>query len=180
MPTTTDREATAIYFAYGSNMSVRRLRARVSSAVPLGVGWIADRRLRFHKRGRDGSGKCDIAPCLGRQAHGVLFAIDAVQVADLDRIEGVGRGYSRQEVDVHVSAERCRRAFTYRAEPEYIDAALKPYRWYRTHVIIGATEANLPAAYVREIEMVEAVRDPRADREASELGLYGAETRGRR
>ena len=51
--------ATLLYFAYGSNLHPERLRERVPSAESLGVARLEAHVLRFHKRGRDGSGKCD-------------------------------------------------------------------------------------------------------------------------
>lgn len=47
------------YFAYGSNMLTERLIARTPSARPVGTSLLPGHRLTFHKRGRDGSGKCD-------------------------------------------------------------------------------------------------------------------------
>ena len=51
-----------LYFAYGSNMSSRRLtaRGRAPSATRLTVGYVPGRRLTFDKFStRDQSGKCD-------------------------------------------------------------------------------------------------------------------------
>lgn len=48
-----------LYFAYGSNMSSARLRARVPSCRPIGIAFLPGHELRFHKRSKDGSGKCD-------------------------------------------------------------------------------------------------------------------------
>ncbi len=47
------------YFAYGSNMSISRLRERVPSAVRLGIFFLEGHRLCFHKASEDGSAKCD-------------------------------------------------------------------------------------------------------------------------
>ena len=47
-------------FAYGSNMLTARLRERVSSAAAVGIGRLPGHVLKWHKRSRDGSGKCDI------------------------------------------------------------------------------------------------------------------------
>ena len=41
------------YFAYGSNMSVARLRMRTPSARKVGLFRLASHDLRFHKRGAD-------------------------------------------------------------------------------------------------------------------------------
>ena len=58
-------DATMIYyFAYGSNcnqaiMEKKGVIARTPSARPVGTSLLPGHRLTFHKRGRDGSGKCD-------------------------------------------------------------------------------------------------------------------------
>lgn len=49
-----------LYFAYGSNMLFRRLKARTPSARLVGVGHVLGYRLVFDKVSKDGSGKCDI------------------------------------------------------------------------------------------------------------------------
>jgi len=51
-----------LYFAYGSNVSARRLAAskRAPSATRVAVGYMLGRRLAFDKfSARDLSGKCD-------------------------------------------------------------------------------------------------------------------------
>ena len=64
------------YFAYGSNMSTRRLQGRVS-AEPRGVASLERHALRFHKQSTDGSGKAG-AQFTGDAhdiVHGVLFEL---------------------------------------------------------------------------------------------------------
>ena len=46
-------------FAYGSNLCVERILARVRSTRVLTVARLEGHALRFHKRGRDGSAKAD-------------------------------------------------------------------------------------------------------------------------
>ena len=48
------------YFAYGSNMSSRRLRERMPGARAESRAILPCHRLAWHKIGKDGSGKCDI------------------------------------------------------------------------------------------------------------------------
>ena len=98
---------TLVYFAYGSNMSVRRLKDRVPSVKPLGAGWLSHHRLKFHKRSQDGSGKCNIVPSDAGTVFGVLFEIDSGQVPALDKYEGLGRGYLKRECSVQVAEGRC-------------------------------------------------------------------------
>ena len=150
--------STYLYFAYGSNMSSARLTARTPSARAVGRGRLPGHALRWHKLGRDGSGKCDVVVAdTGSTAAvwGVLYRIDCAEKADLDRIEGLGVGYDEHEVVVATEAGEVV-ARTYRARPGAVDPALRPRRWYKAHVLDGAREHGLPASYVAMIEGVEA------------------------
>ena len=89
-----------LYFAYGSNMSYRRLQKRVPSAVKLGVGILARHRLCFHKVGRDSSAKCDACESgdPGHTVYGVVYTISPREKYLLDTVEGVGSGY---DINLH-------------------------------------------------------------------------------
>lgn len=149
------------YFAYGSNMSLRRLTApdRAPSSRALCSGYVTGRRLTFDKVGRDGTAKCDCEHTGDHndRVYGVVFAIDAGDRARLDAIEGLGVGYDDQMVDV-VTSDGVVPAWTYVATIK--DAALKPYHWYKQHVLLGAREGGLPPDYIDRIEMVESIDDP--------------------
>ena len=158
------------YFAFGSNMSSRRLKARVPSARVIGPGVLPGHRLAFHKVSKDGSAKCDILPSGSDRVQGVLFEIDEAEKPLLDRAEGLGDGYEQKTVDVLLPSAVTERAFTYFATR--VDAGLQPYSWYKRHVLEGAREARLPPAYIEMLEQFEAVEDPDREREARELAIY--------
>ena len=148
---------TYLYFAYGSNLSSERLRARAPSAVSLGRARLPHHALRWHKLGRDGSGKCNIefTGADSRQVvWGVLYRIDRRDKPALDRAEGLGVGYDEDTVDIHTDGGCCR-ALSYKARPDKIDATLRPLHWYKTHVYEGAREHGLPTEYVERIAAVE-------------------------
>jgi len=60
------------YLAYGSILHPLRLGERISSAQLCGVTTLRGYRLAWHKRGADGSGKCDLVRTNREQdrAHG--------------------------------------------------------------------------------------------------------------
>ncbi|MYD97968.1 MAG: gamma-glutamylcyclotransferase [Gammaproteobacteria bacterium] len=147
---------TYLYFAYGSNMSSDRLRARTPSAVSLGRARLPGYALRWHKLGRDGSGKCDIelSDAPGTTVWGVLYEIDSTEKDRLDTVEGLGVGYNEHTVRVETDAV-VREAVTYQARPDKIDSGLRPLPWYKAHVLRGATENGLPDDYVRRIAAVQ-------------------------
>jgi gamma-glutamylcyclotransferase (GGCT)/AIG2-like uncharacterized protein YtfP len=163
-----------LYFAYGSNMLVARLRhpARAPHAELVETATLAGHRLLFHKRGRDGSAKADaFAVAAGEAAavvHGVLYRITAGCRDGLDRVEGVGRGYRAVEIEVKTASGAGREALTYLAEPPHIEPGLLPFDWYRDLVLAGALENRLAAAYVRRIEAVRVAMDTSPQRAARE------------
>ena len=152
-----------LYFAYGSNMSTARLTGRTPSARAIAVGRVRHHGRRWHKRGRDGSGKCDIVctgPGSGEVVWGVLYRIAEAERGVLDRAEGLGVGYLQKVVPV-VTAAGIRCAVTYQAKPSHIDPTLRPFAWYKAYVLAGAREHGLPADCVAELAQV-AVRPARA------------------
>ena len=160
------------YFAYGSNMSSKRLRARTPSARTLGVYTLPGFALRFHKVGKDGSGKCD-AFRTGDDADqviGVLYELDAADEAPLDRVEGLGWGYRKEQVRLIGKAGEEARAFTYCAIR--VDPALVPFSWYMGHVLAGAREAGLPDEYTAALEQQRTMADPCAERHRAERAIH--------
>lgn len=161
-----------LYFAYGSNMSTRRLRARIPTARFLSIAALPGHQMRFHKVGRDGSAKCD-AFATGDDNHrlaGILFRIPADERPALDRCEGCGNGYERKRVVLELPEGSTVEAFTYYATR--IDPALRPFTWYREHVLRGAREHGLAPSHLRRIEETETIDDPDTARHNRELAIY--------
>jgi len=148
------------YLAYGSNLHPQRLTARVPSAQPLSVVPLRGRRLGFHKRGRDLSGKCLFYVTQNPRdtVFGVLYEIARTEKALLDRAEGAGRGYDEQRIDVSIGGKRYA-SFLYAASASHIDASLNPFHWYKRMVVAGARYHRLPGAYVAALEAVPSVED---------------------
>ena len=162
-----------LYFAYGSNMSTKRLRApnRVPSATIVSLATLPGYRLSFHKRSNDGSAKCD-AHFTGEKSDsviGVLFEVNPSEKGNLDRTEGLGYGYEEREIEVATDSI-IRKAVAYFATN--IDSSLKPYDWYKNHVVMGAKENGLPVDYINTIEGLESIADQDKGREKRELSIY--------
>lgn len=164
------------YFAYGSNMFTPRLRERVPSAQVVDVAKLVGYRLRFHKRSRDKSGKCNALRTDDPQdtVWGVVFEIDPSEKGRLHDAEGLGKGY-REAIVQMVGSQGQMTAFLYVAEASAIDDSLKPYTWYKQFVIHGAHQHSLPDAYIQDIETVDAISDPDKKREQRNLAIL-AET----
>jgi len=154
------------YAAYGSNLHPVRLNARLPAAELLGTARLDGWSLEFHKRGRDGSGKCSVLP----GGSGVALAVYALSLRDLatlDAIEGVGMGYTRRVVEVP-SYGACH---TYVAEAGHVDDSLTPFDWYRELVILGAKHHAFDASYIDRLTTVAAASDPDQNRHAEHWEL---------
>jgi len=162
-----------LYFAYGSNMFSARMKGRVSSSVVEDSGYLYEHKLAFHKVGRlDSTGKCD-AHYTGMRADsliGVLYRIDSDHRDLLDTIEGCGNGYERKKVGIKSFSGKLVTAFTYCAS--HIDPAVKPFHWYKKHVLAGAKEHAFPNEYISLIESIESIDDHDTVREQKELRLH--------
>jgi gamma-glutamylcyclotransferase len=68
-------------------------------------------------------------------------------------------GFARLEAQTHIATRT--------------DARLRPFDWYKDHVLRGAVALGLPAGYVALIEATAADRDPDPERRGRELAIYG-------
>ena len=160
------------YFAYGSNMSLSRIKSRISSAVPVGTHYLPQHNLCFHKASKDGSGKCDAFKTKNKDdfVWGRLYEIDSSDKEKLDGFEGLGYGYEIKDVIVFDESGLYHKAFTYYATD--IDENLIPYSWYKQHVIYGAQEAKLSDDYIEKIKQYPEKKDTDNEREKKELAIY--------
>jgi len=161
------------YFAYGSNMSISRLRARVPSAVTLGCHTLKEHDLRFHMSGQDGSAKCNAFYTGERDdiIFGGLFEISPNEKSVLDKAEGLGHGYAEKKVTVVASDGSSLEAMTYIAIK--ISEYLKPYSWYVNHVLLGAGETKLPHDYIQKrISVIESIQDIDKERDTRERAVH--------
>ncbi|MCD6587755.1 MAG: gamma-glutamylcyclotransferase [Candidatus Fermentibacteraceae bacterium] len=160
-----------LYFSFGSNMSEKRLLQRIK-AEKIGVAVLNGHRLRFHKPSiLDGSAKCDIQETGQPEDFvlGVLYDLEESQKSILDVIEGLGSGYDLKTVSVAIDGRQVK-ACTYYATS--INPELKPYHWYKKHVLEGAIENRMPEDYIKSIEAVESVTDKDDERRQRELSIY--------
>ena len=82
-----------LYFAYGSNMSLTQMAGRCPSSTFEGKGRLAGYRWQINERGVG-----NIIESRDEYVEGVIYAIDQDNRRQLDRNEGVGRGYYKAEI----------------------------------------------------------------------------------
>lgn len=161
-----------LYFAYGSNMCVTRLAARVSEVQVMGAARLPDHQLHCDKRGGDGSAKFTIAAQPGAAVHGVLFRLQHSAREILNGFEGPG--YAARQVSLLTAGGECR-ALTYQATGDWRDAGLLPFDWYLAFAIAGATEHGLPAACIQRLQAWPCQADPVAERAALNRAILDGE-----
>lgn len=160
-----------LYFAYGSNMAIERLKKRIPSAKLIGVAVLKEHQLRFQKPSkRDGSGKCDVERTGDPEdkVFGVLYSIQTTDFVTLDKFED---GYERKPITVLSKSNEAFEAETYMAT--HTDNGLRPLDWYKEHVLRGAKSAGLPSNYISRLEAIVADIDANENRRAEELAIYG-------
>ncbi len=148
------------YLAYGSNMHPVRLKLRTPSAKFYKVISLKKYKLKFHKLGKDGSGKCNIFFTGDKKdrVYGIIYDIKDQEIKQLDMFE---RGYKKKFLYLEEIKEEI---FFYFATREFINDSLKPYNWYKEFVLEGAKHFNLPRKYITTIEKVDSVEDPHFNR----------------
>lgn len=124
-----------LYFAYGSNMSASRLRARVGEVDDLGHAISSGQRLVFSALGK---GPCfaAYAPADGRSLHGRLFDLHPLQLDVLDIYEGSPVYYHRAAIVVDDGFGRpANIATTFARNPNAVVGL--PSRAYENHLLDG-------------------------------------------
>lgn len=162
------------YFAYGSNMSLRRIQARVPSASKVGVYFITEHLLNFAMHGFDDSSKCDVQHTQNpeHRVYGVVYQIAANERYLLDIAENVAEGgYAIKPCLLQHEQQPPLQGFLYYAKR--LQQHLQPFDWYKHHVLFGAQEAGLPASYISQyIESVSSVKDNDLSRKQQQLAIY--------
>jgi gamma-glutamylcyclotransferase (GGCT)/AIG2-like uncharacterized protein YtfP len=147
-----------LYFAYGSNLNLDRIRDRCSSARFLFIARLDGFRLDFTRFSTNNScGAADIVHDPPASVWGVVYHINDEQSLALDKAEGVGVGaYKYFTVDVHPEGDRAQRikALTYVVVNKE-DARPKPSAAYKELIVAGAMHWKLPADYIEQLKRIE-------------------------
>jgi gamma-glutamylcyclotransferase (GGCT)/AIG2-like uncharacterized protein YtfP len=144
-----------LYFAYGSNMSVKQMIARTGpicrdERYPR-TARLLGHRLAFNMGAEDGHVYANIMPG-GDGVVGVIYRCD---VEVLDKLDVYERGYERRRVEVLVDDEPTS-AIAFVVLPEFLAAERAPSAEYLERIVTGARDHRLPDDYIRLIEAIAA------------------------
>lgn len=133
-----------LYFAYGSNMDVKAMRARAPASRPLGAARLPRARFIIME-----GGYASFVRDAQRCVHGVLWDLALADVRALDRYEGVASGlYKKIQQPVLREGGGAARALIYVGGST---ARGEPHAGYMESVIAAARAWSLPDAYLREL-----------------------------
>ena len=151
------------YFAYGSNLAPGTFVGRRGLA-PLEAypGWIDDYALRFDLPiGPGERAVANLEALPGARTWGVAYRISAADGLQLDRSEGVDRGfYERLQATVRCPDNPVAlAAFTYQSHVHV--AGRKPSRRYLDIILDGARHHGLPREWIAYLEGLDLAIDER-------------------
>jgi hypothetical protein len=169
---------TCLYFAYGSNLLSTRLTARCPSARVVGVAMTADWTVSFTKPGGDGSGKAGLVQRQGAVQPGVVYELAAEEMPVLDRIEGLGHGYTRDDDFQVTMVGDGDLISTATYMPQRHDHALIPFDWYLALCIAGATENRFDPQVLAAFKAVAFKPDTEDHRPARQAGIQALHAAG--
>ena len=167
-----EKEPQSLVFAYGSNLCTERMRSRATSAIPITIGYVSQRKLVFHKRSDDGSAKANATYTASQydRVWGVVYKLHQHQKLVLDQHEFLGIGYDEEAVQV-VHEYGVIQAWMYVARHDAIDDSLLPYSWYHELVIYGARQHGLPKHYIDHLRKFDSFVDPNSERHSANRQL---------
>jgi gamma-glutamylcyclotransferase (GGCT)/AIG2-like uncharacterized protein YtfP len=134
-----------LYFAYGSNMDTKAMRALCPKSRPLGLARLAKHRIFVMEEGY-----ASVRADAGAIVHGVLYDLALSDVPALDRYEEVSRGLYRKVTQpvLRMGAAQVR-ALIYVGRSQ-MEAVPRPDYW-RT-ILTAARDWALPQAYISRLE----------------------------
>ncbi|MFC0336200.1 Gamma-glutamyl cyclotransferase, AIG2-like [Kushneria avicenniae] len=157
------------YFAYGSNMNVARMQARVGATRRMLSATLKNWQLYFDKASRvDGVAHANVRMEEGGQVEGVLYELShPAQIREMDPFEGHPTEYCRQ-VETVETLHGPLAAWVYVALPEKTASDRLPAREYLSHLLAGRDFLSYP--YLEQLNAQECI-DSLGDEALLTLGI---------
>ena len=149
-----------LIFAYGSNMDPVQMRQRCPGAATIGNGVLRDHRLCFPRPSdRRGCGVASVEPVAGHEVWGVVYRLNAADLASLDGFEGYRddrpahhNRYNRLAIAVEIDGLKTDVEAYFAVST---DNPPPPNAAYLAHLRDGARHHGLPDTYREFLEGLE-------------------------
>jgi len=146
----------ALYFAYGSNMSKSQMKKRIQTAEFIDFGFLEDHRLKFNREGSYRSGGvASVEPGEGR-VWGAVWKMPTADLQKLTKIEDP-TAYKREVKTVTLRDKTSVSCHTYVAIPQ--TDFIPPEQNYIETILTGAREIGLPKDYIDYIASIETLEN---------------------
>jgi gamma-glutamylcyclotransferase (GGCT)/AIG2-like uncharacterized protein YtfP len=145
----------SLYFAYGSNMDEAHMRAHCPSCRFMGSARLDGHRLAFTRRSvMSGTGVADVVAHPRETVWGVLYELDGGDLQALDRKEGNGWAYAREQKRVRLAADSSLHSAMVYTVIAREPAMVPPSREYLERLIAAAEHHGLPSGYLAALRAV--------------------------
>ena len=151
-----------LYFAYGSNLDIKRMMSRCPSAQVVGVGTLLDYQLVFQNNNR-GTIVANLESSALAKAIGVVYHVSELDLETLDRVEGHPEVYKRTNVLITLNNSIELACVTYIMDKMYSELVIEvddiksvvkeryygsPKQEYLDHIVIGFMNFGLSYEYI--------------------------------
>ncbi|MFK7826158.1 MAG: gamma-glutamylcyclotransferase family protein, partial [Oligoflexales bacterium] len=144
------------YFGYGSNISLKSLKAKGVDPISFEPAFLEDWELCFdlpnffHIEGGTGN----IRPAKGRVVHGVLYECLDAQLYIIDKLEAKKKKKKKKKKKVKTYLKRSALALVYIGIEGRRKEGQQPSQRYKNILVHGANEMNLSKDYIQELEAI--------------------------
>jgi len=145
-----------IYFAFGSNMSRKRLKNRGIVPFRIRSGWINDYKLVFNKKSKKNNqvGWANIEHEKGSVVYGILYWVSEDEMIKLDKFEGHPTHYFRTQMNVSTNVG-IENAMVYIAQQKWIDESCEPTKKYINFLLEGRD--FIPRKYYENLKKINVI-----------------------
>jgi gamma-glutamylcyclotransferase len=145
----------SLYFAYGSNMDEQQMRAHCPTFRRVDSACLHGHRLAFTRRSIvSGSGVADVLAAPRGSVWGVLYEVGDGDLEALDRKEGNGWAYAREQKSVTLAGDRSAHAAIVYTVLAKEPSEVPPSGEYLERLIVAAEDQGLPEEYVVTLRAV--------------------------
>ena len=127
------------YFAYGSNMSERRMIKRKVKFLKRYKGILKDYKLIINKKSykNPNMGYSNIIYQSGNNVEGIIYEIMETDILKLDKFEGYPKHYDRVVIDINVD-NKIEKCIVYISQKEWVtNEELKTSNEYKNYLLDG-------------------------------------------
>ncbi|XP_033754271.1 gamma-glutamylcyclotransferase-like [Pecten maximus] len=148
---------TFMYFSYGSNLLKERLLLRNPTAVFQSIANLQDYKLAFEaiqdpKRSRWHGSVATIVEKSGANVWGAVWELDVKDLPNLDRQEGIYKGFDVKVVSSEGQELICRTYKLDKTGDPAFDSRPSPH--YKDVILRGARELQLPDDYLKFLQNI--------------------------